>query len=435
MPLAVGQELFFKTEWMPVMGAGVFNVSCAWEIGGDLDVSAVAESLRTAACRHDALRVRFVRDDDGVHQRVTDRVGCMRTVDLSHLGAAEARTEAQLIAHEEAVGPFEFSVGPLHRTLLLKLAPDSYILVCVFHHTIFDGTSFFIWQHDVTAFYRQLAAGSRPAVQPAPAYSVLVANQRERAVRHRPYWESLISRVPSRLDLPVAHREPMNVWRPEVVPLEIPLSAFDRLSRMCRELSITSFAGVFAAFATLIARSTHQEEVTMSVVFAGRTTPEAHNAVGLLSTDLYARADLGGNPPLSEFLSRVQSSIIDAIRHDPCPVDLMPLASDMPGINYFSRDSTADSRESFLDGALEVEALELAPNIDVVTPTAGTGGCLNMTLAETKDGLEGGLAYNYGRYERADVERFARRFELLLDAMPDYREARMSDVPLPGDDA
>jgi Condensation domain len=102
----------------------------------------------------------------------------------------------------------------------------------VFHHTIFDGSSYSIWQRDVTAMYRHLATGSPPQARPATAYSDLVAKQQEQAVRHRSYWESRLPKVPPRLDLPVAHREPLNVWRSEVVPLEISPKAFDRLSKM-----------------------------------------------------------------------------------------------------------------------------------------------------------------------------------------------------------
>ena len=98
------------------------------------------------------------------------------------------------------------------------------------------------------------------------------------------------------------------------------------------------------------------------MLFGGRLTSEARDAIGMFVTDLYAWADLSDNPPVGDFLSRVQKANADALLHGPCPADLMPPANDVPVINYFPRASQpGDAKATFLDEMLESHKLKLSP--------------------------------------------------------------------------
>ena len=44
--------------------------------------------------------------------------------------------------HDLARAPFDLATGPLVRTALIRLSPESHVLAVVIHHIVADGWSF-----------------------------------------------------------------------------------------------------------------------------------------------------------------------------------------------------------------------------------------------------------------------------------------------------
>ena len=82
------------------------------------------------------------------------------TLPLSDLGQLPAQrdAEAQRLAREEALRPFDLSTGPLVRARLLRLA-RKHVLLLSMHHIICDGWSMGVLVREVAALYEAYVAG------------------------------------------------------------------------------------------------------------------------------------------------------------------------------------------------------------------------------------------------------------------------------------
>src|SRR5262249_46308756 len=141
LPLSFAQQrLWFLDQLQP--NNPLYNIPRALRIRGQLNVTALAESLNEIVKRHESQRTVFqsVRGAP-VQVILPDLVLQLPVVDLSSMPAAERETEARRLALEEALRPFNLAEGPLLRTRLLKFSAQEHILLLITHHIVSDAWS------------------------------------------------------------------------------------------------------------------------------------------------------------------------------------------------------------------------------------------------------------------------------------------------------
>jgi amino acid adenylation domain-containing protein/non-ribosomal peptide synthase protein (TIGR01720 family) len=140
-----------------------WNMSLLLETNERLDTSLVEKTLAHLLEHHDALRLRFVRDDSGWRQSIAsheDPLRCVRGLDLSRL-TGEEQTSAMEAAAEEAQRGLNLGNGPLVRVVLFDLGAGGQRLLFVVHHLVVDGVSWRILLEDWEHVYRQLLSSER----------------------------------------------------------------------------------------------------------------------------------------------------------------------------------------------------------------------------------------------------------------------------------
>ncbi|HET7288465.1 MAG TPA: amino acid adenylation domain-containing protein, partial [Pyrinomonadaceae bacterium] len=140
-----------------------WNMSLLLETNERLDTSLVERTLAHLLEHHDALRLRFVSEDNGWQQSIADSeepLRCVRGLDLSRL-TGEEQTSAMEAAAEEAQRGLNLGNGPLVRVVLFDLGPGGQRLLFVVHHLVVDGVSWRILLEDWEHVYRKLQSGER----------------------------------------------------------------------------------------------------------------------------------------------------------------------------------------------------------------------------------------------------------------------------------
>ncbi len=144
-----------------------WNMSLLLETNERLDTSLVEQTLAHLLEHHDALRLRFAREDSAEEnaweQSIADSEEprrCVRALDLSRLTGEEQRSAMEAGA-EEAQRGLNLGNGPLVRVVLFDLGSGGQRLLFVVHHLVVDGVSWRILLEDWEHVYRQLQSGER----------------------------------------------------------------------------------------------------------------------------------------------------------------------------------------------------------------------------------------------------------------------------------
>lgn len=139
-----------------------YNQAVMLPIEGAVDSGAIEAAITALVARHQALRLRFRRDDSGWIQECVapDKTVPSSLLVENLLGLSESMQHARLAARAaELQESLDLANGPLIRTALFNLSPGSNQLLIAIHHLAVDGVSWRILLEELTAAYRQAKAG------------------------------------------------------------------------------------------------------------------------------------------------------------------------------------------------------------------------------------------------------------------------------------
>ncbi|MFJ6655768.1 amino acid adenylation domain-containing protein [Streptomyces sp. NPDC091377] len=435
-PLSLAQErLWFVEQLTP--GTAAYVLPIAGRLRGALDADALAESLRLIAVRHDTLRSSFPAADDGspllrIAPADTFTVP-WRTRDLTGLPAPEREAAARAEVETEVARPFDLAEGPLVRALLLRLADDDYVLTVCQHHLTGDGWSASLLLDELLAGHQDLVTGAPPAHAPLSVTYADVAHwQRERqelpaareGLRH---WCAAMAGVPP-LDLPTDRPRPALPGPGGAThTFRLDPATHAGARALARAHGATLYMTLLAAFQVVLGRWSGQRDFAVGTPFAGRTDETTESLIGLFSTLLPLRADLGATapdadaedrdaPPASPdfrtVLTRVRAATLDAQQHQDTPFERLVEALDLP------RDVGRPPLFQVSFALQNHRAQRFTPrDLEWRTfPFHGTGVHLDLGLycTETDDGLDAFLTYRTDLWDAGTVTRLAEHWQRVL---------------------
>ncbi|MET0650340.1 MAG: condensation domain-containing protein, partial [Pyrinomonadaceae bacterium] len=140
-----------------------FNQSVLLEAGGGLDLGALERVVEALTRQHDALRMRFVRDEEGAwgaYNAAAEHARVVTLIDLSEAGDEERRRALLEACAAEAQQSLSLAEGPLLRVLLFEGGEGLGVrLLLVIHHLVVDGVSWRILLEDLQRGYGQAVGG------------------------------------------------------------------------------------------------------------------------------------------------------------------------------------------------------------------------------------------------------------------------------------
>jgi amino acid adenylation domain-containing protein/non-ribosomal peptide synthase protein (TIGR01720 family) len=168
LPLTPVQHWFFEQN---LPNPHHWNQALLLETRQPLDVSLLERALQELLSHHDALRLRFTREDSGWRQfnaDASERASCV-VLDLSALPPEEQR--GAIVAQATALqSSLDISRGPLYRAAYFHTGAESPgRLLLVIHHLAVDAVSWRILLEDLETTYLQLSRGERARLPPKTA--------------------------------------------------------------------------------------------------------------------------------------------------------------------------------------------------------------------------------------------------------------------------
>ncbi|WP_441249545.1 amino acid adenylation domain-containing protein [Kitasatospora sp. McL0602] len=139
-----------------------FAQSIHVELAAGADEAALRAALAAVVGHHDALRMRFTRDEQGgwsQHNAAAETGELIERHDLSGLPDEELPPVMHRLAAAADRG-FDLAAGPLLRAVLFDLGPDRRAhLHLTVHHLVIDAVSWRVINHDLDLAYRQALDG------------------------------------------------------------------------------------------------------------------------------------------------------------------------------------------------------------------------------------------------------------------------------------
>src|SRR5262249_40455183 len=148
-PASFAQErLWLLAQMEP--GDPAYHIAGAVRFKGNLNISALRQSLNAIVRRQESLRTTFKAVDGEVIQFVSPA----DEIQLELVPAPATDTELLEELSRLSQKPFDLEAGPLLRVVLLKRGADDHTLLLTIHHIISDGWSLMVLIRELMEFYR-----------------------------------------------------------------------------------------------------------------------------------------------------------------------------------------------------------------------------------------------------------------------------------------
>ncbi len=416
-----------------------YNMAAAVSIEGEIEAESLRWSLEEVRNRHSSLRSRFPAPG-GRPLRLIDPGGAfaLPIVDLSRLPVHLLEEENTRLALQESLRPFDLSLGPLLRSVLLRLTSDgarpSWTFLLSLHHIIADGWSFDVLFRELSNLYaafRDRVASALPSL--LHQYGSYVAWQRRKLTEQRQrelvdYWSDRLKpfREPlrfARIEAGDSGRQPDGRrarFDPDPQLLSCTLS-------LGRRVGATPFMTLLCFYSILLTRWSGMRRLVIGIPVANRQRPETRDMIGLLVNSLPAVFDWEEDDSVENGLLRVKSMLLEALRRSDLPFNRL--------VEAVKADRDHDSNPIFQT----MFSLQQAPlsNLSLAGSDVSlleTGVCfpkfdLLLTMEEDSAGLGGCIEYDSRIFSEATVLRLFAHYRTLVAAGAADPLSLISELP------
>ncbi|HEX5884977.1 MAG TPA: amino acid adenylation domain-containing protein, partial [Pyrinomonadaceae bacterium] len=243
------------------------------------------------------------------------------------------------------------------------------------------------------------------------------------------YWREQLKGAPEILELPSDHpRPPVRSFRGAVERTAFDADLCSRLKKLSRREGVTLFMTLLGGFQALLSRYTGEEDFVVGSPIANRTRVETESLIGFFVNTLALRADLSGDPTVSELLARVRKTTLGAQAHQEVPferlVEELLVGRDLnlqPLFQVMFALQNVPMEELSLDGlTLSVD--------DHDTETSKFD--IFISLTDTGESIKAVVEYDTALFEPETVKRMLRHYEALLSGIADNVDQRVSSIDL-----
>lgn len=320
----VQEGIWFQEQLKP--GTGDAHIAFALRLRGVLDSARLARAVALVVTRQPALRSRILA---GVPASLRVQA---QSAPMLHLAPLGPQDDAQARLLGEARRPFDFAQDTLFRSALLPLSQHEHVLLLTAHHLVFDGWSMSLLIGQLGAAYRADGAdgaehadrtgsandgadngAAADAVPAGLAYRRWFGAPRSGAPSAplMAYWRDALAQSGERLSLPADRAAADTCF----ASLDIDRAGVAAFDGVCRELGVTRFPLLAAAFGAVLGRYANQATVTLGFPLTVRPRAELQTVAGNFLHTLPLPLTLDSGASIGALLAETQRRFLGALAH------------------------------------------------------------------------------------------------------------------------
>ena len=325
-----------------------FNIPAVYQVDERVEREALEKAFESLLSRHESLRTTFLLVNNEPKQKINDPDDVGFRVSYFDLADEEDRErQAEKIAYEEAMRPFDLEKGPLLRVKVLKLGPTSYHVLFTMHHIIADLLSIQILVREVMELYGALRVNkSKPLPQLRVQYKEYAAWHNrlidQNRARYKAYWLHQFKKgsIPL-LTFPTDYPRPKKLGnRGRFAECRLDKATSKAVKELSTEQGVTTFITLLTASYVLMYKYIGQNELVVGTPVSGREHKDTENQIGMFVNMLPLRKKVSGDDTFKELLQQVKNDTYHAFSYQGYPYDL--LVQDLDLIRDPSRNPLFD---------------------------------------------------------------------------------------------
>ncbi|MED2964635.1 amino acid adenylation domain-containing protein, partial [Bacillus swezeyi] len=413
-PVSSAQKRMYVLQQLEDGGVG-YNMPAALNLTGPLDRARLDAVFRELIRRHESLRTSFETGRDGEPvQRIHDDV----PFQLMEIAAAE-----------DFVRPFQLQEAPLFRAALVKEAEEHHLLLVDMHHIISDGVSVNTLIREFGELYANRTLAPLRIQYKDYAVWQQTFKQGERYQSEEAYWLKQLSGELPVLELPADNARPaVRSFAGDQVSFSLDADTSADLYKIARDNGCTLYMVLLAAYSTLLARLSGQEDIIIGSPIAGRPHKDLEPVIGMFVNTLAMRTHPTENKRFSDLLREVRQTALEAFEHQDYPfeelVDKLGVVRDMSRNPLFDVMFVLQNMERESMTLHDLHLAAAAHNVHKVSK-------FDMTLyaAEEAQGtIRFDVEFNTDIYQKQTIKKWISYYIHILNHVIGHQNIHLGDI-------
>ncbi len=425
VPLTEPQMEIFLAAQMGDAASMAFNELLTVRFEGPFGASAMADAVKAAVQRHDALRGRIGKEGD------TLEVLSDLSIDVPLLDFSGPDAEARLAAlmAEDARSPFDLFGGPLVRASIVKLAPENHALLFTAHHIVCDGWSMNLVLQDLAALYNAARAGRDAKLPPAVGFRSYAQGRRgEPAADMVAFWKGLFAELPEPVELPLDRPRPaVKTFAGASRRESLGEALCEEVRALARREGVSLFTVLFAAVQALFARLSRNENVVLTVPMAGQALLDDPDLVGHCVNFLPVPVQLPFSKSFIDHVEAVEARLNAVLDHQ--DYTLGSLVRDLAVPRSPDRTPLSDIQFNLERVGSRLVFEGLASEVRT-NPKAFVNFDLFINLIEGDRDIAVEVDYATGLFDEATISRWIGHLRAVLTAVAQASAVTIAELPL-----
>ncbi|MCJ2145929.1 non-ribosomal peptide synthetase [Bacillus sp. B19-2] len=412
-PVSSAQKRMYVLQQLEDGGVG-YNMPAALKLTGPLDRARLDEVFRQLIRRHESLRTSFETGADGEPvQRIHDDVPF----------------QLILAAAEDFVRPFRLQEAPLFRAALVQEAEESHLLLVDMHHIISDGVSVGTLIREFSELYASRTLHPLRIQYKDYAVWQQAFKQGEAYKRQEAYWLKQLDGELPVLELPADNARPaVRSFAGDHVSFSLDADTSAGLYKIARDNGCTLYMVLLAAYSTLLARLSGQEDIIIGSPIAGRPHKDLEPVIGMFVNTLAIRTQPAENKCFSDFLKEIRETALEAFEHQDYPfeelVDRLDVVRDM------SRNPLFDVMFALQN--MERESLTLHDlHLTTIAHNAHKVSKFDMTFyaaEEDQETIRFDVEFNTDIYQKQTIKKWLSYYIHILHHVIEHQNIHLGDI-------
>ena len=243
------------------------------------------------------------------------------------------------------------------------------------------------------------------------------------------HWRSALAGAPEVLSLPTDRpRRSVQRFCGARYSFALPSESTDGLNALSRREGVTLFMTLLAAFQTLLARYTGQDDIVVGSPVANRTRVETEHLIGFFANTLVLRTKLDGDPTFLELLARVREVALNAYAHQDLPFE--KLVEELQPTRSLKLSPLFQVMFVFQNAPSIVARAKCLTLTRLPVQTGTTKFDLTLSMTESEGRLQSTFEYNTDLFDHGTIRRMAAHLGVLLEGIAANPSRPISSLPV-----
>ncbi|RAJ11144.1 ketoacyl-synthetase-like protein [Chitinophaga skermanii] len=301
-------------------GSRIFNMVLPFFIKGNLNKTALEQSISYLLDRHESLRTRFSVEDGELRQAIMSLTDIPLPVTYE---SADPAVNWDYYPQREHDRLFDISSDLLLRVNVVAYSEERHLFVLTVHHLVTDGWSQGVLLAEFLQAYDAFSKNEKPAL-PALGfqykdYVVWLENELQRhGSEELDYWEKKLQGNWPMFEEPVTGNE-ASKWKAGTLKFALSSIETQALKQFAKQQDTTLFMLLLAISKVVLHQAFGWNDVVVGTVTSGRIHPSLENQIGNFLNTIALRDQVRSDMTFVELLASVRQTTLEAFRHQTVP--------------------------------------------------------------------------------------------------------------------